>query len=95
MSKINVLAEITDEDSEAYGETVEVEIDLGDIEIAELCSFLEICDYTVYENNFEPELDSVDSDMLEEIVSLFYAANWAGRKEIWENVVQNKIKQQQ
>lgn len=87
---ITTLAEITDEDCEAFGEVVEVSVNLGDIEISELVIFLETCGYKVNEEWFADDLDLVDQGRLDEIIAKFKEANWQEREEIHKRVTDDK-----
>ena len=86
MSTVKVLAEITDEDCEAYLETVEVEIELGEIDVADLIEQIELCGYKVSED-VEKDLDDTDYGLLSDIQEKFHSLDWAGREKLHKTIM--------
>jgi len=86
-NSITVLAEITDEDSTEYGETVEVQIDLTDLDTEELLLYLETKGCQFKEDDFVgEELDYADQTKLDEIITLFTKGSWQEREEIYKRI---------
>ena len=86
-NSITVLAEITDADSTEYGKTVEVQIDLIDLDTEELLLYLETKGFQFNEEDFVGEgLDYADQTKLDEIRTLFNKGSWQEREEIYKRI---------